>query len=409
MYALYMSFKQSSFFRASSALFASSILANLISLAGFILLSKYYDIDTLGTLFTLTATISIVNIVIVLGYQQAIPLMKDKEVSAFFVGLACALSFLYAATFPLWMLLESWLFLSSFVYLGVLSMVSEMIFVRDQQTIRIVLARVLFPIILYTLSIIGFYLYGDDLNALMNFQIMALFLRMFFFYRSVFKSYFKKVRFLNFIAVLRKYKRFPRYIGPGIIFSTVAYQLPIVVAGTFFSPVVAAEYNMAFRLAFSPVQMLGGAITEAYTQFLSARFRNRLYLFEGFRRLRVVLFCFGVASTLAVYFFMPLIVGIFLDDKWFDSIKYIYALLPLLFAVVSFAPVTAIFQFTNSQRYIFYIHLTSLLISGACFSAAIYYSNFWYGVASFSTVMFARYLYVLRKTNQVKEVYEREV
>lgn len=397
--------KKSTLFKASSLLFASSVLSNLIGLGGFILLSKVYTPDVLGSIFTITAVAAIINICVVMGYQQAVPLMKDKELSCFFVGLTCLLSVVFVLLSPLLMFYEYWFFISSYVLLGVVSMVSEVIFVRDHQTKRLAFVRIAFPLIFYSFSVLAYFSYGSSLIALMNFQIFALFLRVLIFYRVVLNKYLRKVRLLNVLAVLKKYRKFPRYVGPGIVFSTAAYQIPIVVAGSFISPETAAHYNMAYRMAFAPVQMLGGAITEAYTQFLSARYRSGLNLFSGFGTLRLVLLVLGVISTLSVMLLMPLVVSFFLGEEWQGSIEYIYALIPLLFAVVSLAPVTAIFQFTNSQKYIFYIHLSSLVISLFCFGVVVHLYSFMYGVVCFSIIMLVRYFYVLHKTNNIRLEY----
>lgn len=391
----------SRFVRHTGVLFSSALVANLITLAGFLLLAQYFSTGTLGELYMFTALCSIVTMLALMGYHHAVPLMTAAELgAALAAGMPLAVIIVLALV-PLSMFATYWYLVTPFVVASLVSQVGEMVLVRDQRPREIALLRVGVPVIAYSLSFVSFALYGDESRALLTAQTLAGGIGALTYWRVTISGYVTGGNFREGVRVLKAYARFPRYIGPGMIFHTIAYSLPVLVAGRFFSPATAAVYNMGFKLIFAPMQMLGAAVTQVYTGRLSERQQSQRDLFEGYSQLRSALFVTGAVSCVSIYALAPVLVKLLLREEWAPAATYARALTPLMFAMVAIAPLGSLFQFTNNQRYVYRVHALSALVSVGAFGAALLLDEFLYGVVMFSLLMMVRYVFILRKLNNL--------
>lgn len=194
----------------------------------------------------------------------------------------------------------------------------------------------------------SFYIFGDDLLYM---NVIAILVTNIFIYICFVKNYdlFKIVKFDFFI--LKEYLKFPRFIGPGMIFHTLAYQVPILVAGNFFSPSIAAYYNMAYKLVYTPAS---GSVNQVFMGKLSISNRNNSNIFSDFMKLAGVVATIFVVLTVAL---LPWVVDMIFGQKWMGSVDISIALLPLIFSLIAIAPLTNIFQFTNNQKHISFLLL----------------------------------------------------
>lgn len=393
---------KSEFFRSSGILFLSSIASNIIALSGFLIMAKIYSADTLGQLYVFTAATGIITMFVLIGYQQAIPLMSDSDLgSAIRVGIPIAVV-VTALTVPFLFFLDYWYLFAPIVLFSLIIQIGEMVLVRDRCTKQIALYRIVAPIILYIASIVCFYVYGDRIMPLLFAQITGTVIASWMYWNYAISRYFRDGNVRHGLEVLKKYVRFPKFIGPGMVFHSIAYNLPVIIAGQYFTMTTAATYNMAFKLTFLPMQMLGGAITQVYTGHLSERRKTERDIFDGFNRLRFALLITATVSCLGIYIFTPIFVKYFLSSEWADSVAYCYALIPLMFAMVAIAPLSTMFQFTDNQKYIFKVHATSLVISVLAFGSAAMYGDFLVGVVIFSMLMLVRYIFIYKKLNSIR-------
>lgn len=393
---------RSRFVRHTSVLFSSAIAANLVTVVGFLLLAQYFSPGTLGELYVFTASGGILTTIALMGYHHAVPLMSSVELGAALVAGLPLASLIVIALSPLSFLLTYWYLVAPFVVASLVGQVGEMVLVREQRARAIALLRVGVPVLAYGLSLASFAFFGDASVPLLTVQTVGVALGAVAYWYLALAPHAALGRFREGIGVLRDYARFPQYIGPGMIFNTVAYSLPVLVAGRFFSPETAALYNMGFRLVFAPMQMLGAAVTQVYTGRLSRRQQARADLFEGYAQLKLVLFATAALACLGVYILAPIAVDVLLADAWSPAATYARAMTPLMFAMVAIAPLGTLFQFTSQQQYLFRVHALSAFLSLGAFTSAIALHDFLVGVVVFSVLMTVRYLFILRKLDGLR-------
>lgn len=65
---------------------------------------------------------------------------------------------------------------------------------------------------------------------------------------------------------LKKYKKFPKYSSWSSLLNTASWQLPILMLGVFFSPIVVGFYALGFRILQMPMSLIASAIGQVFVQ-----------------------------------------------------------------------------------------------------------------------------------------------
>ena len=394
------------FAKKTAFLFSGSFLASILSLLGFFIVAKLYSVDILGEYYMFISIVTILNMIATFGYLQSIPLLKDFELrDMYFAILLLALVILLISSLILVIFYDFWVFLLLSAYLTVLVSLNEQLFVREQKVKELNITRIGSTIATMSFSISSFYLFGDNLFYLILMNILSLAFTNIVIYLVYVREYniytIKKVDF----DILKEYLKFPKYIGPGMIFHTIAYQVPILVAGNFFSPAIAAYYNMAFKLVYTPASLISGSASQVFMGKLSISSRDDGEIFNGFKKLFIALLSVAIVYIFVTILVLPFAVNLIFGAKWHGSIELSMALLPLVFSLIAISPLTNVFQFTNDQKYIFKLHFFSFIIALISFAVGIVLKDYTLSVWLFSILMFIRYIFIGIKLNDVRREY----
>ena len=381
------------FFNQSSVLLVSSVLANLVSLVGYALLTRLFPMNAVGEYFSIFAAATIISVLIHLGLLQALPLMDEVEVKTG-ATLLCGLSFLLivvgciAGFFYLSLLLIC-------LAAGVLSLAAivEMALIREGLTGRIALFRMLMPLAGFATVFSVAAVLPRNSTALVICYFFGIGIVVLFFYRTTVHGLVAKISATSVKTVLREYRRFPLFIGPGLLLHTAAYNLPSVAGLHFFGGVAIAAYNLAYKFVLAPATILGRAVGQVYIGKLSHKYRSKLSLAAGYK-LDIVLASVALLVAIAILTIFPPVARFLFPDAGVEITKYAVALVPMTFAMVAVAPLSNLLQFTQNQRTIFIMHLTSFAGSVISFGVAIYADDFLLGVTAFSWFIFLRYIWL---------------
>lgn len=389
-------------FKKSSILLASSLVSNVVGLLGYFLLVKVYPIDVIGEYFALFAASTILGTIIHFGFSQAIPLMDNRELRyAVTILSSISLSFIFIGGVFLVFGLREALFP---LFAGVLSAssLSEIVFVRSGRVRYIAVFRVLLPLSSFSVCIIASLFFVKSYHSmafsyLFGYSLIACYALRF----SVIPN-LSKVTMLDFYSLVRKYSKFMKYIGPGMIVHTVAYNMPSTVGLNYFGPTSIAAYNLAYKFVLAPMSIVGQAVGQSYVSRLSREYRTKTGLRQDYM-LDVVLFIFSMTACLVIYFLFPVVARWLFPDNSQEIIRFSVALIPLAFSMLYVAPLSNLFQFTNNQKKIFFAHLLTLLCAGVAFTIAIYLGDFLFGVRLFSILVFIRYFWLYFEILKVRK------
>jgi len=386
------------------SLFSGSIISNIISLGAFFVIAKLYNIDILGQYYMYMSIILIFGELSSLGYLSSIQVLNDEELKKMYNSIFLLAICILVLIFPfLYYYSQFALYIIITVILTLYYMLAEKIFIRNMETKKLNTIRIGRVTINAIFIIVSFFIFGgDDINYIIIMNILSII----FIDLYIFLFYFKKDNLidinLNYLRILVEQKEFPKYVGPGLICHTIAYQIPILVAGTFFSPTIAAQYNMAYKLVYTPGILISSSISNVFQGRLSKLFRANKDIFQGFNKFVYILFIVAIVFIFSIIFILPYFVEYFFDIKWSGSIDISMALLPLIFSLMAISPLLGVLKFTNNLKYGFRLQFASLLIAIISFSISVMLNDFLLGVIIFASLMLIAHIKMGFKLFEIK-------
>ena len=381
---------QSGIFGHSSTLVAATVSANLLSVAGYVLLVQVYSMQLVGEYFSIIAAANIIAVFVHFGLLQAIPLMDERELK---LG-ATLLSAVSMATAGVGILL-SFIFSSvAFVLMtaGVLSVIAlvETVLIRAGHISTIAVLRISVPLFSFSGALAFGLLDNSDSISLISGYLTGLALVGGAYFIVFVFPLLERMNLGGARDVVQRYRNFPTFIGPGLLCHTAAYSLPSIVGLHFFGGVAVAAYNIAYKFVLAPMTIVGKAIGQAYVSKLSAAYRNRRTI-ESSLRLDAALAAMAVVAVAGIYFVFPIIAALFFSEAHEDIRRYAFALIPITFSMLTVSPLSSILQFTNNQQKIFVMHLVSFIFSVVSLALAVYVESLLVGITVFSMLIFLRY------------------
>lgn len=390
------------FIGKSGILFTSSLISSLISLAGFVILSKVYSLELMGVFFAVLAVANIISVFVHFGMIQAIPLMSDEEIK---VGASflIAISFIALVTGLLALLFSAYLSIvllaSAFVSLGA---VLEIILLRESRVKFIASYRIILPLASFSSAIFMNLLFDVDGLLLVLGYFFGFALVNLYSLNKVARPLAVKLTVTNIKSLIQTYERFPRFIGPGIIFSTAALSIPSVLGLHYFGAVAVASYNLAYKLVLAPMSILGQALGQSYTSDLSSSYRNKNALASN-RHLDGFLFSLASFVSILIFFLFPWVSKLLFGADHLQITYFAYALIPLVFSMLSVAPLSNLFHFTNGQKTILKIQFIILISSLVSFFIGVMFNSFLVGTAVYSVLTLIRYIWVYHEIRLVRK------
>lgn len=117
-------------------------------------------------------------------------------------------------------------------------------------------------------------------------------------------------------------------------------------------------FALAFKLTIAPVQIVTASIADVLKRTLLDNPDNAL---AEYVKLLVPMTLFFILWVIGLYFFGEYIVAVFLGDEWLGLIDYCISLLPYLFALLYFSPLTYAFLIFKKQKWDFNWQLLNAL------------------------------------------------
>jgi len=190
------------------------------------------------------------------------------------------------------------------------------------------------------------------------------------FYKRIFV--FKKHRK---IALLKKYKNFPRFEMAASLFNVSSFQTPIIVIPFLFtSEGLVAQYFIVYRVLMAPVSVIGTAVLEVFKNKAQDEFRDAGNIRPLFIKTGVALFLIGIFPTIILVIYAPDLFAFILGEPWRESGVFAQLLAPMvLFRFVS-APLSYVLIVREKLR--LDMLLQTLFFSTVCGSfVATYFIN----------------------------------
>jgi O-antigen/teichoic acid export membrane protein len=382
----------SEFFKYSAALLSSNVIAQVIGILAYPLITRIYGREIFGE-FNLFFSIAGILIILATGrYEAAIILPKSEKkaialfqlclilnVFLFFISLLVALLWKeeIASFFKIESLIRLLPFLPVFVLLGSFWLTLNYFYIRQKKYYNIssynIVQSLVASILKCLFGIKGFIQSGLVWGTLCG-QLPAIVV-------SFFKSEFPlkkiiKIDKSELANVAKTYSNFPKYELPNGLLNTFAGNLPILLLSVYFEMEEIGLFSLALTIGFRPVNLFCNSVYQTLFKKINERIHNK----ENIKR-DLLLFCRTCVVTILPFFLLFLFIsewifGILFGQEWRDAGFYLKLMLPWLFMIVVVASISFIPDLFFKQKMAMNLEIICVTFRTISLLTGIYFHDF---------------------------------
>lgn len=394
-----------SLLKSASTIAGSSVISQLIGALSIWLISHKYDLGEVG-LYALNYSIALIGAqVCTFASQLLIPRQQDDELAQNVVF--CLLQSLTIAI-P-YALLTGWLFHQNVLFLYLLTLSNTWVLIAENLSLRtanfrfLVVQRISVSVVvvvsvLLTHQVMAFYwMWAILMMALTSACILRA-----FDIRTVALHHLSPS---SNLAFLQKNIHHITKVGSAEVLAMANNNLPIMLINFWFSALTAGYFSVVSRFCLAPVVIVGNAVRNTIFSKWSIDFRNNVFNYEEYTKVRLLLLVLGVICTLGVFIFYPIVMNLGFSEEWIASVPTSRYMLPYLFPALAVCPLTVIELIFGSHRYFLRIQLEQLAIVGIAFVVVPYfYNDYATSIIIFSILTFIRYAFIYLKVNKRADI-----
>ncbi|MFZ3620590.1 lipopolysaccharide biosynthesis protein [Leclercia barmai] len=394
-----------SLLKSASTIAGSSVISQLIGALSIWLISHKYDLGEVG-LYALNYSIALIGAqVCTFASQLLIPRQQDDELAQNVVF--CLLQSLTIAI-P-YAVLTGWLFHQNVLFLYLLTLSNTWVLIAENLSLRtanfrfLVVQRISVSVVvvvsvLLTHQVMAFYwMWAILMMALTSACILRA-----FDIRTVALHHLSPS---SNLAFLQKNIHHITKVGSAEVLAMANNNLPIMLINFWFSALTAGYFSVVSRFCLAPVVIVGNAVRNTIFSKWSIDFRNNVFNYEEYTKVRLLLLVLGVICTLGVFIFYPIVMNLGFSEEWIASVPTSRYMLPYLFPALAVCPLTVIELIFGSHRYFLRIQLEQLAIVGIAFVVVPYfYNDYATSIIIFSILTFIRYAFIYLKVNKRADI-----
>ena len=394
-----------SLLRSASTIAGSSVISQLIGALSIWLISHKYDLGEVG-LYALNYSIALIGAqVCTFASQLLIPRQQDDELAQNVVF--CLLQSLTIAV-P-YAVLTGWLFHQNVLFLYLLTLSNTWVLIAENLSLRtanfrcLVVQRISVSVVVVV-------------SVLLTHQVMAFYwmwaiLMMALTSACILRAFEIRTVALHHqwpssnLAFLQKNIHHITKVGSAEVLAMANNNLPIMLINFWFSALTAGYFSVVSRFCLAPVVIVGNAVRNTIFSKWSIDFRNNVFNYEEYTKVRLLLLVLGVVCTLGVFIFYPIVMNLGFSEEWIASVPTSRYMLPYLFPALAVCPLTVIELIFGSHRYFLRIQLEQLAIVGIAFVVVPYfYNDYATSIIIFSILTFIRYAFIYLKVNKRADI-----
>ena len=374
-------FRKGSFLSNIMTLLGGNIIAQLLTIAAAPILSRLYMREDFGVFGLYLSISAIIGGVASWQYSQAIMLPSEDEESITVVALSelivVGMSLLILIIVVVWKdriaeilnapLFAKWIWLiPAYVMLTGFDDILSCWFSRKKKFKYIAGTRIVnafthncakISFALFTFLKAGGLIIGQILGALMMILILKC-----IFWRDNKALIQSSIKFSKIKETMRRYSKFPKYQSWAILVNRLSTQLPILILGYFFTPVIVGLYFFSFRILGMPISMISGAIGNVFFQRVAEENNLKGHYRDILIKTSLGLFVIGIFPFLIIGILGPQIFSFVFGAKWYEAGEYVRILTPFFLVMFVVSPLTTALVIAEKQELILMIQLLYLVL-----------------------------------------------
>ena len=388
-------FLQSRIVRNTSVLLSGNMLAQIITLLAYPIISRIYAPDEMGTLNLFVSIFAILVLLANAEYQNILVFHKNEKdlPSALAVCLGCVVlvSTLVLISVPFSAEISSlfgsadladWYFLMP-IYVAATAIwnICDSLIIRKKLFKYISIYLVLLALYNVCLKIflgnLGWSTAGLIISAVSGSVLILLAVC---FYAQgkdkIFSSLGERPTWASALAIAREYIKFPKYSLSRKTINLLAKSLPIFMLSAHFGMLEIGLYSMGLLLAHTPINLACSSLYKIMFRFVSEKVWNGQKILPVIKKFIASVLMVGVPSFALLYFILPDLTAIILGENWRTSGEYIRLMLPWLLVfsiadVIDFLP-----QIFKKQEGLLIIEIIDIILKFAVLLLGIHFADF---------------------------------
>lgn len=382
-------FKNNIYIKNIVTLMSGTLVAQVIMLAFFPILTRLYTPSEFGVFALFVATIGILGMVSSLKYDQAIMLPKSDRDA---LTLACLSAFITAVTVIIVMIvvllladstLEKfdgnkyvvWLIPVGVLLTGFLQILNAYSS-RHQQYRNVATVRVI-----NALSITGVQAgskYFLKLDGLIIGRLLADAVSIVLLLKHQIKHKTLQLQSLSrrrLFANAKRHNNFPKYQSMTVFLNSVSQNLPVLLFGVLYSAEIAGFYALAVRVLQAPVGLISASTKEVYYQKAAKMHASGEDIFNLYYKTTTGLLTIFVLPFFLILLFGEVLFGFIFGDDWRVAGYIAQILILWLFFGFINSPSIATFSILKLQKVQMIIELVSLFFRFISICVGYYFFN----------------------------------
>lgn len=400
-------FLQSRIVRNTSVLLSGNMLAQIITLAAYPIISRIYGPEELGTLNLFISIFAIFVLLANAEYQNVLVFHKaEKDLpSAIAVCLSCValVSTIVLITVPFSAEISSlfgstdladWYFLMP-IYVAATAIwnICDSLVIRKKLfkyiSIYLILLAVYNAGLKILLGNLGWSTAGLIISAVSG-SVVILILVLLFAQQhdKIFSSLGSRPTWSSTLAIAREYIKFPKFSLSRKTLNLLSKSLPIFLLSAHFGMTEVGLYSMGLLLAHTPINVACGSLYKIMFRFVSEKVWKEEKILPVIKKYIATVLMVGVPSFALLFFILPDLTSIILGENWRLSGEYIRLMLPWLLAFAVFNVLDFLPQLFKKQEGLFYFEVITLILKISALSIGIYFNNIYWTIALYFLVCF---------------------
>lgn len=184
--------------------------------------------------------------------------------------------------------------------------------------------------------------------------------------------------------VARTYANFPKFSTPRTLLNSMVGQLPVLLLTPLFGNANVGILGMAMLLAFVPINMLTKALYQVLYQRTTERVQQRLPIYRYYKRFIWLTACIVLIGQALIFFPLPWIIGLFLGEKWVMASQLIRWSFPWMLCYILTFSIGFIPDIFAKQKIELYFEILLAILRIAGLSVGIWRNDFVLSIAGYA-------------------------
>lgn len=185
--------------------------------------------------------------------------------------------------------------------------------------------------------------------------------------------------------VAAEYANFPKYSLPRTLINNVSGNLPALLLTPFFGLTNLGFWAMALTLAFRPINMIEQSLYQVLFQHTTDKVNKHQSIMPLLRRFSLQIMAITIPCFVGLYFILPWLTEWLLGAEWRITGHYIRVMLPWLTASMLVAPICFLSDIFQKQKIGLWLEILLVIMRLAGLCIGIGTHNFYYAIVGYSS------------------------